>query len=329
MGKLSGAVLVVAGVVIATYALSAGQQTGAESAAAAARAKFKASAAPGTGDPPEGQAKVAGAAADEPHPAPSAPPPVAKSAEPKPNPQPLTGKVIPPPGPLSIAEAPPRVPVDHSKTATTAPRDKDGLTREIQRQLRRVGCYGGAITGVWSPAVRRAMKAFTDRANATLPVEQPDQILLALVQSHKQAICGAACPRGQAAGGDGRCLPNALVARAKKPNAWAKAGPPTTARGPGEAGGPTTGPAAAPPPPTPPNGPPPTGRMSLAGPPPAADPPGRIKTATSHRKNVRRYAPAARPSRYADTRRERRRAARVSPGPYSGMPWWAVPVFSP
>ena len=283
------------------------------------RAEIEASATPGTGDRPEGQAKAVGGAADKPQPAPSAaPPPVAKSPEPKPHPQPLTGKVVPPPGPLSIAEAPPRVPVDHGKAAAGPPLDKDGLTREIQRQLKRAGCYGGAITGVWSPAVRQAMKAFTDRVNAALPVEQPDHILLALVQNHKQATCGAACPPGQAAGGDGRCLPNALLALAKKSNARAKEAPPTKVRGPGEADGPPTGPAAAPPPPT--------GRMSLAGPPPATAPSNRTKTANSHRKNVRRHAPPT----YAEARgRDRRRAARGPSGAPTGWPWWAVPLFSP
>jgi hypothetical protein len=321
MGKLIGAVLIVSGVAVAAYATSARQQTDAQSAGPAVRAEIKASATPGTGDPPEGRATSAGAAPDKQQPAPSAPPPpIAKNPEAKPHPQPVTAKVVPPPGPVSIAEAPPRVPVDHSKAADAVPMDKDGLTREIQRQLKRAGCYGGAISGVWSPAVRQAMKAFTDRVNAALPVEQPDQILLALVQNHKQATCGAACPSGQSAGGDGRCLPNALLARAKKSNVGAKDAPPTKVRGPGEAGDPTAGTAAAPPPP--PTGPP-TGRMSLAGPPPVAAPP-------TYRKNVRRHAPAARPSPYAEARnRDRRRAARGPSGGATGWPWWAGPLFSP
>lgn len=331
MGKLSGAVLIVAGVAVAAYALPARQQTGAQSAGPAPRAEIKASATPGIGDPPEAQAKAPDSAADKPQPEPSAAPPlpVAKSPEPEPHPQPLTGgKAIPPPAPLSVAEAPPRVPVDHSKAATAAPLDKEGLTREIQRQLKRAGCYGGAISGVWSPAVRQAMKAFTDRVNAALPVEQPDYILLALVQNHTEATCGGACPPGQAAGSDGRCLPNALLARTKKPNASAKAkeAPLAKATGPGEAGG-RTADLAAPPPPT--TGAEPAGRMSLAGPPPDA-PPDRIKPPTTYRKNARRHAPAARSSRYTDGRdRDRRRAARGPYGAPTGWPWWAVPFFSP
>jgi hypothetical protein len=315
MGKLSGAILIVAGVTIAAYALSERQHTGADSAGPVVRAQAKASDAPGTGSPPQDQPKMA----ETPQPALTAPPAPPAAKSPEPQPQPLTGKLIPPPA-VRIAEAPPRVPVDKNKPQRAAPLDREGLTKEIQRQLKRVGCYGGAITGVWSPAVRQSMKAFTDRVNATLPVEQPDQVLLALVQNHQQAICSAACPPGQAAAGNGRCLPNALVARAKKAKAPAKETKgtiPTPVREPADASGPTATPVS-----------PPPGRMSLAGPPAPANRPARIR---AHPKNGLQYRPAVRPSRYADTRRirERRRAARAAPGPSGGMPWWAVPLFSP
>jgi len=316
MGKLTGAVLIVAGVTIAAYALSERQRTGAEDPVPVVRAEAKTSATPGSVHPPQSQAKPDDAAPETPQPASAAPPAAAKSPEPRP--QPTTGKFIPPPGPLRISEAPPRVAVDKNKPAHAASLDREGLTREIQRQLKRVGCYGGAITGVWSPAVRRAMKAFTDRANATLPVEQPDQILLALVQNNQAVTCSAGCPPGQAVGGNGRCLPNALVVRAKKPNTPAKEATPTPAGAPDDASGPIPAPAG-----------PAAGRMSLAGPPPPPKRPARLKAATSaYPKNALRYAPAA-PPRHADTRRERRRAARAAPGPYSGMPWWAIPLFSP
>ena len=62
------------------------------------------------------------------------------------------------------------------------PRDPASLARQLQSELRRVGCYDGELSGVWTPRTRVAMKAFTDRVNASLPVDKPDQILLALVQ---------------------------------------------------------------------------------------------------------------------------------------------------
>lgn len=111
------------------------------------------------------------------------------------------------------AAAPPaRVP--QPSAIVGPPLDRAGLTRELQRELRRVGCYDGDVNGVWTPAARRSMKAFTDRVNATLPIEQPDYILLAMLQNHQDKACGRTCPTGQGLSGDGRCLPNAIIARA-------------------------------------------------------------------------------------------------------------------
>jgi hypothetical protein len=102
------------------------------------------------------------------------------------------------------------------------PRDRDSLARELQKELRRVGCYEGELNGVWTPATRRAMKTFTDRLNATLPVDAPDAVLFAMVQSQQDRVCGKPCPVDQGLSEDGRCLPNAILAKAaRKP--WSSA----------------------------------------------------------------------------------------------------------
>jgi len=72
---------------------------------------------------------------------------------------------------------------------SATPGDRSSVARELQRELRRVGCYDGELSGVWTQRTRMAMKAFTDRVNASLPVDKPDQILLALVQSHQGVAC--------------------------------------------------------------------------------------------------------------------------------------------
>jgi hypothetical protein len=95
------------------------------------------------------------------------------------------------------------------------PETRAGLASDLQTELKRVGCYGGEITGTWNLATRRAMSAFMDRANATLPINEPDYVLLALVQGHKEIACAAECPAGQVASG-GRCVPRAVVAQASK-----------------------------------------------------------------------------------------------------------------
>jgi peptidoglycan hydrolase-like protein with peptidoglycan-binding domain len=119
-----------------------------------------------------------------------------------------------------------------SRTAAI-PRDRDKLVRELQKELRRVGCYEGELSGVWTPATRRAMKTFTDRVNATLPIDEPDAVLFAMVQSQPDRVCGKPCPIDQGLGEDGRCLPNAILAKAaSKPSPSAVATHAPTSGGP-------------------------------------------------------------------------------------------------
>jgi hypothetical protein len=186
------------------------------------------------------------------------------------------------------------------------PRDRTSLARDLQLELRRVGCYGGELNGGWTPATRKAMKAFTDRVNATLPIEEPDDILLTLVQAHQGEACGKPCPAGQGLSDDGRCLPGAILAQAAKNGASRpKGGQPAERPAPAVAPWTTTTAAAIP---SPLPGPRPVGRMALAGPrsdvPPvvAELPPGPVEPAASS------------PSKQADATR-RARSARVRERP--------------
>lgn len=90
------------------------------------------------------------------------------------------------------------------------------LARDLQRELKRVGCYQGEINGAWTPAAKAAMAAFMDRVNASLPTGEPDYILLTLVQGHSGIACGVDCPSGQVSAGGGRCVPRAVVAQASR-----------------------------------------------------------------------------------------------------------------
>ena len=102
-----------------------------------------------------------------------------------------------------------------ARQLASLPSDRGSVARDLQRELTRVGCYDGEIHGVWTPAARRAMKAFTDRVNATLPTDEPDYILLSLVQAARDKVCGAGCPAGQGFAEGGRCVPNAILAGKK------------------------------------------------------------------------------------------------------------------
>lgn len=64
------------------------------------------------------------------------------------------------------------------------------LTRSIQQELQRVGCFPGSIDGQWSEATRRSMAAFTQSLNVKLPLNAPDYILLTMLQGQRGVACG-------------------------------------------------------------------------------------------------------------------------------------------
>jgi hypothetical protein len=179
------------------------------------------------------------------------------------------------------------------------PPDRATLTRELQQELRRAGCYHGELNGVWTPASRKAMKAFTDRVNATLPVENPDYILLSLIQAHEGESCGKPCPPKQGLSEDGRCLPTAVLAHVAKKGtptavaASAKGGSGGEKQAPAIAGWTATTTIVASP--SRPSATLPEGRMALAGPqvdpPPAVAPtavaPGLTKPPSAERRTAR------------------------------------------
>jgi hypothetical protein len=337
MGKLSGCVLILAGLAVAAYALYPQPQAGSELAAQSVPVgahdgvvPVKAAGGPSTtGDKADPAMPSAMKPAIEPSKADkgekSGPPP-APALMPSPNLVPPV--LVPAKRPRSavaavdVDGAPQRVPVGDSKAAAP-PLDGAALTREIQRHLKRIGCYRGDVSGVWSPAVRQAMQAFTERANATLPVNGPDPVLLAMVQSHAPGVCSATCPQGQDRAANGRCVPSALVAAAaaKGGSKSVKASADVVAKKDvASKGGPASpavssaapDPTAAAPPPSARRAP--DGRMSLAG------PPAQAKAMAPRRQ--------ARVAGWSRTAQSRQRARRSYTG-YSGLPSWAFPFFMP
>lgn len=81
------------------------------------------------------------------------------------------------------------------------------LVVDVQQELKRVGCYHGHLDGDWGPGSRRAMQAFIRKVNASLPVDEPDPVLLALLKSHAAATCAAGCEPGEIENASGQCTP--------------------------------------------------------------------------------------------------------------------------
>jgi hypothetical protein len=116
------------------------------------------------------------------------------------------------------------------------PRDSTSrykLISDIQQQLKRVGCYYGRIDGSWNASTKDAMRSFTDRINAELPLDEPDYLLLTLAQAHAGKACGE-CPPGLAPTANGRCIPQPTVAQSRPADAHQPAAPATAAASTGE-----------------------------------------------------------------------------------------------
>jgi hypothetical protein len=92
------------------------------------------------------------------------------------------------------------------------PNDSFSVTRAVQTELRRLGCYDGEANGHWSAASRAAAQRFLERVNARLPVDTADDVMLALLQGQSGLVCGQ-CPPGQELDAASRCIPTALVKR--------------------------------------------------------------------------------------------------------------------
>jgi hypothetical protein len=90
------------------------------------------------------------------------------------------------------------------------------LARAAQQELYRLGCYNEQINGVWTPHSRSAAQKFLSRVNARLPIEQPDEALVALLRSTKGFVCSE-CPAGEAFNSAGDCVPKALAEKPSKP----------------------------------------------------------------------------------------------------------------
>jgi hypothetical protein len=101
---------------------------------------------------------------------------------------------------------------EQAKGAPRSYRDREPLrlVRDLQGELKRVGCYSLDIDGEWTPATRQAMKDFTERVKSVLPVERPDRDHLLLLQSHAEPVCGDSCRAGEG-NADHRCPASSLL----------------------------------------------------------------------------------------------------------------------
>jgi len=83
--------------------------------------------------------------------------------------------------------------------------DPAAVARDLQTELRRVGCDPGAINGVWSPSSQQALEQFNRRAGTKLEAKTASLDALDAVKVQRGRICPLTCGSGQRADGE-RCV---------------------------------------------------------------------------------------------------------------------------
>jgi uncharacterized caspase-like protein len=76
------------------------------------------------------------------------------------------------------------------------------IARQLQSELKRVGCKTGEIDGEWNAAARRALSSFNDRAGTRFDVKLASLDALDAVRARTGRVCPLDCDRGFRAEGD-------------------------------------------------------------------------------------------------------------------------------
>jgi hypothetical protein len=92
-----------------------------------------------------------------------------------------------------------------SATPTSAP-DPQVLTRLLQLELSRVGCFSGTVNGQFDDATKAALQNFTKLTSLSIPADVTLDAIKA-VQGVNKKVCPLQCPAGEHADGD-RCIAN-------------------------------------------------------------------------------------------------------------------------
>ncbi len=95
------------------------------------------------------------------------------------------------------------VPVQPPKIADSS--DKGQLVRDLQRELKRIGCDPDATEGTWGAKSKSAVADFSRLTKLTLAIDEPTVAALNAVRSQKVRVCPLRCGKGQIED-DGMCI---------------------------------------------------------------------------------------------------------------------------
>jgi hypothetical protein len=111
------------------------------------------------------------------------------------------------PSPAAAAPAaPPPAAATPDKPATVASLDaaasQPDLTKSVQTELRRVGCYSGNPDGDWNAASKRSLSQFNRNAGTNLDVKAASADTLDAIKQKSSRVCPLTCEHGFKADGD-------------------------------------------------------------------------------------------------------------------------------
>jgi outer membrane protein assembly factor BamD (BamD/ComL family) len=91
-----------------------------------------------------------------------------------------------------------------AKVGPASVTDPHELARSLQFELKRVGCFNGAINGKFDDATKAAWGSFSKHASIKLPDDLSSEAIKA-IRAFDKRICPLVCPNGQRPDGD-RCV---------------------------------------------------------------------------------------------------------------------------
>jgi len=103
-----------------------------------------------------------------------------------------------------VAMAPTRE-ASESTDSNLEPSDPAKLVRDLQTELKRIGCLDGAADGDWGNQSKKALKDFAHHAKLSITNDEPTEDVLRAAAAMKTRVCPVVCD-GDEKPVDGRCV---------------------------------------------------------------------------------------------------------------------------
>jgi hypothetical protein len=92
-----------------------------------------------------------------------------------------------------LAVAPVKEGSDDPKAPNSLTASPEKLARDLQTELKRVGCFNGAVDGAWGEQSRKALKNFARYAKLSITSDEPTSAALDAASAIKARTCPLVC----------------------------------------------------------------------------------------------------------------------------------------